>query len=219
MKAKLDAGEITLQHYGWHAELSEWVALSEIPQIAHAPAPVPGAEIAAARAAAGVSGGSAGSGTGTNHFTDVDLTSYASPWLRLAAMIIDGIIVGLVNVVVVVVVVAMVAAAGGDEDGAEAAAVIGQLVAQILGIVIYLGYATVLESSSLRGTLGKHLLGIMVVTESGEQLNIGQAAGRLIIKWISGCIILLYLVLFFTPKKQALHDMALKTLVLNKPKG
>jgi uncharacterized RDD family membrane protein YckC len=49
---------------------------------------------------------------------------------------------------------------------------------------------------------------------SGQRISLGKAVLRNIVKQITGICCLLYLVFFFTPLRQALHDMAAATLVL-----
>ena len=67
------------------------------------------------------------------------------------------------------------------------------------------------ECSKEQATLGKEAVGIMVTGPNGERLTFKQSALRAILK------LLLFKASFiagFTPKKQALHDMAAKTLVV-----
>jgi uncharacterized RDD family membrane protein YckC len=72
-------------------------------------------------------------------------------------------------------------------------------------------------TSSWQGTLGKKLVGIKVINESGVTLTTQQAASRFFLSLVS--IILLgigYLMPLWTQKKQALHDMIMKTVVIRK---
>ncbi|MEU6718546.1 RDD family protein [Nonomuraea sp. NPDC046802] len=69
-------------------------------------------------------------------------------------------------------------------------------------------------------TLGKRLFGIRVVQENGVKLGVGQAAVRqavaTVLEWL--CCIGLLLDLgwiLFDPRKQALHDKAARTVVVN----
>jgi len=67
------------------------------------------------------------------------------------------------------------------------------------------------EASKEQATLGKEAVGIMVTGPNGERLSFKQSALRALLK------ILLWKASFiagFTPKKQALHDMAAGTLVV-----
>ncbi len=67
------------------------------------------------------------------------------------------------------------------------------------------------EASKEQATLGKEAVGIMVTGPNGERLSFKQSAIRALLK------LLLWKASFiagFTPKKQALHDMAAGTLVV-----
>lgn len=64
-------------------------------------------------------------------------------------------------------------------------------------------------------TIGKIILKIVVVSESGHIIKPGQALIRTIIRVIP----LESLLFFFTPKKQCLHDMLAKTAVVDKLKA
>jgi uncharacterized RDD family membrane protein YckC len=64
------------------------------------------------------------------------------------------------------------------------------------------------ESSHLRGTPGKWMLGIYVTDIEGTRVTFAQATGRHFGKIISGIILCIgYMMAGFTEHKQALHDM------------
>jgi len=68
-------------------------------------------------------------------------------------------------------------------------------------------YFAMMESSSLRGTLGKLALGIRVNHRDGGQLTFEQATVRYFAKIISAITLLVGFILAgFSSKKQALHD-------------
>lgn len=78
-------------------------------------------------------------------------------------------------------------------------------------------YYALQESSQYQATLGKRALGIKVTDLAGERLTFSNALGR----WFAAA--LSYLTLYvgfvmaaFTQRKQALHDMVAKTLVVDK---
>lgn len=95
----------------------------------------------------------------------------------------------------------------------EGAAFVGQIGGIIAGWI----YAAGFESSSKQATLGKMALGIKVTDLDGEPVNFGRASGRHLGKIISSIILFIgYLIVPFTQKKQALHDMMAGCLVINK---
>jgi len=73
------------------------------------------------------------------------------------------------------------------------------------------------ESSYLKATPGKRLLGIYVTDYAGQRLSFGQATGRHFAKIISGVILGIgYIMAGVTEKGQALHDTIAECLVWKK---
>jgi uncharacterized RDD family membrane protein YckC len=126
---------------------------------------------------------------------------YAGFWSRVAALIVD-------NAIVTIFGVALLIAASGI--GAEAV-----LIANLAYIVIAILYWPLLESSERQATVGKQLMGIQVVDANGARLSFVRALLRNLAKILSSLPFGLGFVLAaFTPKKQALHDMVTKCLVV-----
>jgi uncharacterized RDD family membrane protein YckC len=74
-----------------------------------------------------------------------------------------------------------------------------------------------MESSKFQGTVGKLALGLKVTDESGAKLDFIKALTRNLCKIVSSVILLIgYIMAGFTAKKQGLHDIIAKTLVLRK---
>jgi uncharacterized RDD family membrane protein YckC len=71
-------------------------------------------------------------------------------------------------------------------------------------------YMAGLESTFWRGTIGKKLVGIQVTNLSGQTLSLGQSLLRNLVKLIS----ISWIFTLFTARKQALHDLAAKSLVV-----
>jgi len=85
------------------------------------------------------------------------------------------------------------------------------------GIILGWLYFAIMESSSTQGTLGKMALGIKVTNLSGDRISFGRATGRHFGKIISTFIFLIgYLMVAFTSRKQALHDMMAGCLVVTR---
>lgn len=84
-------------------------------------------------------------------------------------------------------------------------------------LVLYFVYSALLESSALRGTLGKRLMGIAVVDERGRPLGIRQSWRRNTTKVLSflplglGCFWILW-----SPRGQGWHDSIARTLVVDR---
>ncbi len=72
-----------------------------------------------------------------------------------------------------------------------------------------------LESSPKQATFGKQVMKIKVTDENGQRLTLKQALMRNLAKFVSGFILGIgYLFVFFTPKKQTLHDQIAKCVVI-----
>ncbi|NJO53062.1 MAG: RDD family protein [Leptolyngbyaceae cyanobacterium RM2_2_4] len=79
-------------------------------------------------------------------------------------------------------------------------------------------YFAFMESSPLQGTLGKAIIGVRVVDMQGRRISFLKATGRYFGK-IFLMIFTLYvscLVVAFTKKRQALHDMLIGSLVIRR---
>jgi len=121
---------------------------------------------------------------------------YAGFWKRLAAMILDGLIIGAVSSIMIAITLGLVY---------PALVVAGWL------------YFSLMESSAYQATLGKMALGIKVTDMQGKRLSFGRATGRYFGKILSGIILCIgYLMVAWTAKKQGLHDILAETLVINK---
>ena len=159
---------------------------------------------------------------------------YAGFWRRAAALLIDGIILGVAIMIIGFVVsmagVGMFAGveeiAAGEEAAAaaaleEAVAVMGviAIVMNLAIMAIYWLYFAIMECSSAQGTMGKMALGIVVTDLDGDQISFGRATGRFFGKFISSVILGIgYIMVAYTEQKQGLHDMMAGCLVLRNPR-
>lgn len=85
-----------------------------------------------------------------------------------------------------------------------------------LAFLVPLIYFTMFESSRLQATPGKMALGLKVTSLTGERITPLNAIGRSLARIIAGSLTgdLGYLVALFTKKKQGLHDLMAKTIVV-----
>ena len=94
-------------------------------------------------------------------------------------------------------------------------AIAGHLIPIVGGLVVLFFYAPVLESSQIRATLGKYIMGIQVTDQRGGRISLGAATLRNFLKFVSTLLLFLgFFFALFTRKKQALHDMLADTLVV-----
>jgi len=78
-------------------------------------------------------------------------------------------------------------------------------------------YSAGLQSSSWQATVGKKVLGIIVVDEYGDRLTLKRATGRFFAMFLSSfCFNFGYIMIAFTKHKQGLHDKIAKTFVIKK---
>lgn len=76
-------------------------------------------------------------------------------------------------------------------------------------------YYAIMECSRYRGTIGKIALGIAVVDDNGERISFGNATGRFFGKFLSSFLLGFgYLMILFTKKNQALHDILASTYII-----
>ena len=147
---------------------------------------------------------------------------YAGFWIRLAAYLIDFVLLSLVMFIIVVVSgsyledstgpnqpIVPIAVETGTADRARAIAAIGY----ILPIVYMIGFWT------WRGqTPGKMALGIKIVRTDGYPIGFARSILRYVGYIISGLMLMLgYVWIAFDPKKQGIHDKIARTYVVRLP--
>jgi uncharacterized RDD family membrane protein YckC len=129
-------------------------------------------------------------------------TAYAGFWRRVAAYILDGIIV---SVVLVPLSLAL-------RDPQQQATVYYPVSTALSWL-----YFALMESSARQATVGKMALGIVVTDLEGNRIGFGRATGRYFAKYLSFLILAIGVIMVaFTAKKQGLHDMIVSTLVVKK---
>jgi uncharacterized RDD family membrane protein YckC len=123
-------------------------------------------------------------------------TLYAGFWVRFVALLIDAVIIAV-------------------GSGLISAATFGAGV-----IVTFIGpwlYEAFMLSSEWQATVGKRAMSIAVTGIDGNRISFARATGRHFAKWISVCTLGIgFIMVAFTAKKQALHDMIAETLVVNR---
>ena len=127
-------------------------------------------------------------------------TVYSGFWRRVAAALIDGLIIGAVTAPFTI----------GFSGGTTYA---GRF-SSIPTVAAWL-YSALMESSAKQATLGKMALGIRVTDLNGNRIGFGRATGRFFAEFLSVLTLGIgFLMAAFTERKQALHDMVAGTLVL-----
>jgi uncharacterized RDD family membrane protein YckC len=152
---------------------------------------------------------------------------YAGFWLRVVAVIIDGLVTGAVGAIVWIPLAGAIGLRGllrgyGPDAGAMRPEDMLPFVSIIFRFILISAvlkwlYYALLESSSWQATLGKKALGLEVTDLDGGRISFGRASGRFFGKILSAMILYIgFMMAGFTEKKQALHDMLAGTLVIRK---
>lgn len=126
---------------------------------------------------------------------------YAGFWSRVAALIVD-------NAIVTIFGLALLIAAAFVGGGAV-------MIANLAYIIIAILYWPLMECSERQATIGKQLLGLQVTDANGARLTFVRSLLRNIAKILSSLPFGLgFLLAAFTARKQALHDLITKCLVV-----
>jgi uncharacterized RDD family membrane protein YckC len=89
--------------------------------------------------------------------------------------------------------------------------------AQGIGVIISWLYYALMESSPTQGTLGKMVCAIKVTDTNGQRISFARATGRFFGRYLSVFTFGIgFLIIAFTERKQALHDLVASTLIVRK---
>lgn len=149
---------------------------------------------------------------------------YAGFWRRVAAYLLDYVLLGAVLTVISVLwfYPRIAAALPLDENATlEETMPLFRLVLQLAAIelVVYWLYYSLMESSRLQATIGKIAMGIQVTDAGGKRISFGRASFRFFGKILSTAIFFIgFIMAGLTSRKQALHDILADTLVVIKAK-
>ena len=148
---------------------------------------------------------------------------YGGFWIRVAAYLIDGLLVGMVTAPIFILTVFPAVASvihqaeSNQEPGPEVmAALFGSL--GVFALVAFCGhwlYEALLTSSSWQGTIGKRILRLKVTDDMGNRIGFGRSTARFFAKILSGWIMYVgFIMVAFMERKRGLHDVICGTQVL-----
>jgi len=239
IRDKLGRGELNQDTLVWREGMVQWQPLSsvlaELTAVEHPPEPVSAAPEAVAVGtgtstpaspyAAPSSTLSVGDGAVVTAGGEI---VYAGFWKRVAANVIDGLLVNAVSFVLMMILspifgISALAMFGLPEGGfAHPDAAMGGLTAfqailQLVLMVLTASYFAWFHSSRNMATLGKMVVGIKVVRPDGTPITLARGIGRYFALMLSSFTMGVgYIMAAFTGRKQALHDMICDTLVVDK---
>jgi uncharacterized RDD family membrane protein YckC len=213
LRGMICAGQITRVNLVWREGMADWVQAGFVAELKDAPA-------AATAGPAPLPYGSAP----IQYYNPAGAAVwYAGFWLRVGAYLIDWLVLLIPNMIL---------------NGLTQFALMGPQMAGrttkplwalsmgmsggILQWVLNWLYFALMESSSKQETLGKMACGIIVTDLAGNRISFARATGRHFASWLSSMTIGIgYLLVAWTEKKQALHDMIANTLVVRRtlPQG
>jgi uncharacterized RDD family membrane protein YckC len=136
---------------------------------------------------------------------DTDVV-YGTPVARLCAAILAGIVIGIVYAIITTVLTAPLGGAPGTETA--------RALVQLAALPIYWLYFAGFEAA--RGaTPGKKTVGLRVTDLEGAPISFGRATARYFMK-IPGTLLvgIGLLMIAFTKRRQGLHDLVARTLVI-----
>ncbi|WP_071459267.1 RDD family protein [Bacillus massilinigeriensis] len=149
---------------------------------------------------------------------------YGGFWIRFAANLIDGIILGIPLSIIGFFLLFVVA---GDPAILDKEFVSEEMVIQyvmsillsvllfyVIAVIVSVGYYAGMHSSKIQGTVGKMLLGLKVTDINGKRISFWRGLGRYFAMFLSSFMMIGYLMAAFTEKKQSLHDMIAGTVVI-----
>lgn len=163
-----------------------------------------------------------------------DNKEYGGFWIRFAAYLIDSIIIGLpLGIITFIIFMIFFGTSGAFEmliadpyaaelSDEEAFLFLGSYLGALglsilINIVCAVAYFAGLHSSKWQATVGKRLLGLKVTDMKGSRISFWRALGRyLAMSFLSGILLIGYIIAAFTEKKQSLHDLIAGTIVIKK---
>ncbi|MBE2286703.1 MAG: RDD family protein [Prosthecobacter sp.] len=201
IQQRLQRGELSADDLCWAEGMTDWQPLGACIALASSPVVVPSAFNPYAPPSANI----------TVDRPAGSLGGHPGFWIRVAAHIIDAILMGIAGAVMGAIVGFSMAAAGN----ATASQI--ELAANLLGIVLNWLYYAFMESSSSQGTLGKKALGIVVTDLQGRRISFARATGRYFGQIVSAVTLCIgYMMCGWTERKQCLHDMMAGCLLYRK---
>lgn len=141
---------------------------------------------------------------------------YAGFWIRVVAVIIDSIILGVVQSILQFTALRPLLDTADLENNPAAvlAAFSAMGVLGLLSLAISCAYESIFIAQ-LGATPGKMALGLRVVRPDGSRVDLGRSVGRYFAKMLSAIILCIgYIMVGFDAEKRGLHDIICDTRVV-----
>ena len=141
--------------------------------------------------------------------------AYAGFWIRVGAELLDELLIVLlffaVAIAILIPTLILVEMAGRELDSERYA----NILAPLIVIPVLWFYRAGFEASSKQATPGKLVMGLKVTDEHGKRLSFWRASLRALTKILSSmCCSFGFIMVGLSMRKQGLHDVLSKTLVV-----
>ena len=133
---------------------------------------------------------------------------YAGFWIRLAASIVDFLVLAPLILVILYLFMPYFSSGGSVANPEDSG------LFKLISYVISICYTVFFIASRKQATPGKRLCGIYVATKDGQKLTKLRSLGRLFASLLSSLILGIgFFMIAFTKEKTALHDLICDTRV------
>lgn len=212
----LRSGQVSGSDLAWREGLADWQPLSTLfPDVTRDAAPAADNPYSAPAAPM----------QNLPQTTAAALEDHAGFWKRVAAYILDAIVLYVVFRVIGIFFGVSAAQEAMKQEMLGGTSSLMQAYEHfysrlwpytLLTTVLTWLYFASCESSAWQATVGKLALGIRVTDMQGARISFPRALGRYLAKYLSAIILCIgFIMVAFTRRKQGLHDLIAGTLVLN----
>ena len=146
------------------------------------------------------------------HPANSTIVIYAGFWARFLAAFLDILVIGACVILLIFAIAALIA-----YNGRESLLYDRLALPLFYGVIIFISvsYYILMESGDGCATLGKRWMNTKVLDTKGNQLTITRALARMIFRVLSFALpMIVFLIQPFTRRKQTLHDLLSRTVVL-----
>lgn len=146
---------------------------------------------------------------------------YSGFWQRVAAQLIDGIIIDIfvsIGTFLVDQVFIFNMSIGYLFNSIDPIFLVFKTWYMLGYWCILLSYEVLFIGSVLEATPGKLMIGIKVVDKHGDRISYLRSLGRFFSKFFSAILAIGFIMIAFTERKQGLHDKIMGTLVIQSEK-
>ncbi|HLM66260.1 MAG TPA: RDD family protein [Longimicrobium sp.] len=192
VRSLVGQGRFTADDWAWYPGAPQWIAIRDVPGFAPPSFPPPPPAFAAHYTA------------GPEH----GVARYAGFWIRVGAVLIDGIILFIPLTILENLLLA--------ERTGDPVTDLGVTLASLaLSLGVHWAYRSAFHSSEWQATIGKRAVGIKVMDLQGRRITFAHATGRYFAEFLSGLTLGIgYVMAGISSRKQALHDKIAGTLVI-----